>query len=80
LELFFFFLFFVFLFFNKFSLSSFFYAPSLEDLVGFDDIWGEKSLLKQLSFQMEWYGHDCGYIDGGRIFQNGVMHANIAKP
>jgi hypothetical protein len=29
---------------------------------------------------MEWYGHDCGYIDGGRIFQNGVMHANIAKP
>jgi hypothetical protein len=37
LEPFFFFLFF-FLFFNNFFLSSFLYAPSLEDLRGFDDI------------------------------------------
>jgi hypothetical protein len=29
---------FFFLFFNNFSLSSFFYATSLEDLGGFDDI------------------------------------------
>jgi hypothetical protein len=29
---------------------------------------------------MEWHGHDCGYTSGGRIFRNGVMHANIAKP
>jgi hypothetical protein len=66
-------------FFNSFSLSSFFYAPSLEDLGG-DDISREKSLLQKLSFQMEWHGHDCGYTGGGRIFQNGVMHANIPKP
>jgi hypothetical protein len=26
---------------------------------------------------MKWYGHDYGYTDGGRIFQNRVMHANI---
>jgi hypothetical protein len=29
---------------------------------------------------MEWHGHDCGYIGGGCIFQNGVMHTNIVKP
>jgi hypothetical protein len=29
---------------------------------------------------MEWHGHDYGYTGGGRIFQNGVMHINIAKP
>jgi hypothetical protein len=29
---------------------------------------------------MKQYGHNCGYTDGGRIFWNGVMHANIAKP
>jgi hypothetical protein len=29
---------------------------------------------------MEWYGHDYEYTGGGRIFQNGVMDANIAKP
>jgi hypothetical protein len=35
-------------------------------------------LLKWLD--MEWHGHDCGYTRSGRIFRNGVMHANIAKP
>jgi hypothetical protein len=58
---------------------SFFYAPSLEDL----RVLRRKSLLqKPLSkwCDMEWYGHDYGYIGSGRIFQNGVMHANIAKP
>jgi hypothetical protein len=29
---------------------------------------------------MEWHDYDCGYTSGGHIFQNGVMHANIAKP
>jgi hypothetical protein len=29
---------------------------------------------------MEWHGHDCGYTGSGRIFRNGVMHDNIAKP
>jgi hypothetical protein len=29
---------------------------------------------------MKWHGHDCGYTGGGRIFQNEVMHTNIAKP
>jgi hypothetical protein len=29
---------------------------------------------------MEWHGHDYGYTGGGRIFRNGVMDANIAKP
>jgi hypothetical protein len=29
---------------------------------------------------MKWYGHNCGYTDGGRIFWNGAMHTNIAKP
>jgi hypothetical protein len=24
---------------------------------------------------MEWHGHDYGYTGGGRISQNGVMHA-----
>jgi hypothetical protein len=28
---------------------------------------------------MKWYGHNYGYTGGGRIFQNGVMHDNIAK-
>jgi hypothetical protein len=73
--------FFFLVFFNNFSLSSLFYAPSIVDLGGgVDDIWGEKSLLQKLSFQMEWHGHDCGYTGGGCIFWNGVMHANIAKP
>ncbi len=29
---------------------------------------------------MKWCGYNCGYTGGGRIFQNGVMDANIAKP
>jgi hypothetical protein len=52
-------------FFNNFSLSSFLYAPSLEDLESFGDILGEKSPLQKLSFQMEWHDHDCGYTGGG---------------
>jgi hypothetical protein len=42
-----------------------------------------KSLLQKPLFKwhdMEWHCHDYGYTDGGRIFQNRVMHANIAKP
>jgi hypothetical protein len=79
LELFFFFLFFLFLsFFN-----TFFYAPSLEDL-GVLMIFEEKNhFFKNTLFKwldMEWHGHDCGYTGTGRIFRNGVMHANIAKP
>jgi hypothetical protein len=54
LELLFFFLFFSFFFSIFFSLF-FFYAPSLKNLEGFDDIWREKSLLQKLSFQMEWH-------------------------
>jgi hypothetical protein len=76
------FLFFLFSFFNTFSLS-FFYAPSLEDL-GVLMIFEEKNhFFKKFLFKwlgMEWHRHDYGYTSGGRIFQNGVMHANIAKP
>jgi hypothetical protein len=46
-------------------------------------IFEEKSLLQKPLFKwhdMEWYGHDYEYTSGGRIFWNGVMHANIAKP
>jgi hypothetical protein len=49
-------------------------------LGGFDDIRGEKSLLQKLRFKcndMDWL---CVNIGGGRIFWNGVMHANMAKP
>jgi hypothetical protein len=58
LELFFFFLFFSFFFFNIFSLSSFLCSISwgLGGGGGFDDIWGEKSLLQKPSFQVEWNG------------------------
>jgi hypothetical protein len=35
-----------------------------------------KSLLQKPLFK--W--HDYRYTDGGRMFQNGIMHANIAKP
>jgi hypothetical protein len=78
------FLFFLFsFFFFSIVFLSFFYAPSLEDL-GVLMIFEEKDhffknfLLKWLD--MEWHGHDCGYTSSGRIFLNGVMHANIAKP
>jgi hypothetical protein len=53
-------------------LLKFFFSVSW-GLRGFDDIWGEKSLLQKLLF--EW----LQYTGGGRIFQNGVMHANVAK-
>jgi hypothetical protein len=65
LDPFFFFLFFL-SFFNKFSLSSFFYASSLEDL-GVLMIFEEK-INSSKKIQMEWHGHDCGYTGGGRIF------------
>jgi hypothetical protein len=74
--------FFFFLLFSIIFLSLFFYAPSLEDL-GVLIIFEEKDhFFKNFLFKwldMEWHGHDCGYTGGGRIFQNGVMHANIAK-
>jgi hypothetical protein len=39
------------------SFFLFFYAPSLEDLGGFDDIWGENHFLKNLfSNGMTWDG------------------------
>jgi hypothetical protein len=77
-------LFFLFLFFLfKYFFSLFCYAPSLEDL-GVLMIFQEKNdFFKNFHFKwldMEWYGHDCGYTSGGRIFRNGVMYANIAKP
>jgi hypothetical protein len=44
-------------FFFFFFFFSFFYAPSLEDLGGFDDIWGENHFLKNLfSNGMTWDG------------------------
>jgi hypothetical protein len=49
-------------------------------LGGFDDIRGEKLLLQQLLFKgngVDWLSVDIG---DGHISQNGVMHANMAKP
>jgi hypothetical protein len=76
---------FLFLSLSPFSILflSFFYAPSLEDL-GVLMIFEEKDyFFKNFLFQwldLEWHGHDCRYTGGGRIFRNGVMHINIAKP
>jgi hypothetical protein len=74
----------VFLFLPLFLFSfSLFYAPSLEDsrvLMIFEE---KDHFFKNFLFKwhdMEWHGHDCRYTGSGRIFQNGVMHANIAKP
>jgi hypothetical protein len=81
LELFFFFPFF--LFFNNFSLSSFFMLHLLRTwgvLMTFEE---KIHFFKNFLFKwndMEWNGHDCWYTDRERIFWNGVMHANIAKP
>jgi hypothetical protein len=50
-----------------------FFAPSLEDL-GFWWYLRRKSLLQKLLFK--W----LQYTGGGRIFQSGVMHVNMAKP
>jgi hypothetical protein len=49
-------------------------------LGGFDDFRGEKSPLQQLLFK--WNGVDWLSVDigGGRIFQNRVLHINMAKP
>jgi hypothetical protein len=58
------------------------YASSLEDS-GVLMIFEKKLLLQKLLFKwldMEWHDHDYGYTDGGCIFRNGVMHANMAKP
>jgi hypothetical protein len=43
-------------------------------------IFEEKITSLKTSFQMAWHGHDYGYTGGRCIFQNGVMHTNIAKP
>jgi hypothetical protein len=56
-----------------FFFPSFFHAPSLEDS-GVLMIFEEKSLLQKLLFK--W----LQYTSGGHISQNGVMHANMAKP
>jgi hypothetical protein len=55
------------------SLSLFFYAPSLEDL-GFLIIFEEEITSSKLFFK--W----LQYTYGERIFQNGVMNVNMAKP
>jgi hypothetical protein len=51
-------------------------------LRGFDDIWGENHFFKNFfSNGLKWNVMAMtGYTDGGRIFPNGVMHANMAKP
>jgi hypothetical protein len=69
--------FFQYFFFLSFS---FFLCSVSWGLGGFDDIRGEKSLLQKLLFKwngVDWLSVD---IDGGRIFRNGVMHVNMAKP
>jgi hypothetical protein len=50
-----------------------FFAPSLEDL-GVLMIFEEKITSSKTSFQM------ALIYCGGRIFRNGVMHANMAQP
>jgi hypothetical protein len=55
------------------TLGAFFHAPSLEDS-GVLMIFEEKITSSKLFFK--W----LQYTGGGRIFQNGVMHTNMAKP
>jgi hypothetical protein len=74
-----------FFFFTFLPFFLFFYAPSLEDLGGGGGegglmIFEEKITSSKTSFQMACHGHDYGYSGGGRIFRNGVMHTNMAKP
>jgi hypothetical protein len=76
LELFFFFLFFFLFFF--FQYISLFFLCSIS--WGFWWYLRRKITSSKISFQMKWYGHNYGYTGGGRIFRNGVMHTNIAKP
>jgi hypothetical protein len=67
-------------FFFLFLSLSFLYAPSLEDLGVLMIFRGEKSLLQKYLFKwngMHWLSVN---IDGGHIFWNRVMHANMAKP
>jgi hypothetical protein len=66
------------IFYSYFSLSLFLCSVSW-GLGSFDDIRGEKSLIQKLLFKwngMDWLSVNIG---GGRIFRNGVMHANMAK-
>jgi hypothetical protein len=75
--------FFFFLLFSIIFLSLFFYAPSFEDLAVLIIFEEKDHFFKNFLFKwldMECHGHDCGYTSGERIFQNGVMHSNIAKP
>jgi hypothetical protein len=75
-----------FLFLPLFSFSLFsihflsFFFFSMLCLLGVLMIFEEKINSSKISFQIKWYGHNCGYNDGGCIFWNEVMHANIAKP
>jgi hypothetical protein len=76
LELFFFFL--LFFYFSIFSICflSFFLCSDS----GFWWYLRRKITSSKISFQMKWYGNNCGYTSGRRIFRNGVMHTNIVKP
>jgi hypothetical protein len=38
-----------------------------------------KITSSKVSFQMKWYGPNCGYTGCRHIFWNGVIHANIAN-
>jgi hypothetical protein len=63
---------------SSFSISLFLCSVSW-GLRSFDDIRGKKSLLQKLHFKwngMDWLSVNIG---DGRIFWNGVMHANMAK-
>jgi hypothetical protein len=65
-----------------FSFFSVFVWSFYWGLGGFWWYLRRKSLLQKPNFKWydtEWHGHDYGYTCGGRIFQNRVMHANIAK-
>jgi hypothetical protein len=63
-----------------FLFFSFFLSSISWGLGGFDDIRGEKILFQQLLFKWNGVGWLSVDISGGRIFWNGVMHANMAKP
>jgi hypothetical protein len=66
-----------------FLLSLFLYVLHLLRTQGFWWYLRRKSLLQKLLFKwhdIEWHGQDYGYTGGGRIFRNGVIHGNMAKP
>jgi hypothetical protein len=66
-----------------FPSLSFLYVLCLLRTQGFWWYLRRKSLLQKLLFKwldMEWHSRDYGYTGNGRIFRNGVMHSNMAKP